>query len=533
MNTILTRVYLANRSKENAAKEGAKTALQEQFKRDIHFLLRRLADPDFARLVGRTLDYTRSGTKKRGIVVERNMKLLARFILEDIAAKSDARWATSEHIMPHSTYAPVGAPVKANHSHADVRSYSRYHELISEFSELLYTRAEIKRAFQGKKFALGRRVEDRRPRVIGTPFSDSQQLPPDIHLLVLMMFKEKWPKNEVIPFLKRATWQIGGTMRLIIADTVEMRKMHLFETYIASLMLELGLSRPPKNGEVDDGRRYLGLVSQILYIQTRTLAELHWFRGLASHRQHALIYTEPTTLLHFDQSSANDCITEAKRWLGSDHNVVFRLMDALEPLVWTNQVPFAAELFRSSLELLQLSDEDKANCLHHLAMVYRLEEKPNLQRSALEEAATLWQQLGGHPGDEAVELAYLAELSRSGRDFHSYESLKSRSEQLASSDQLTLTRRAYITFFLADCADAYEDFVWELKILENGLRIAVKDKSLLGHFEFFDQCINDIKLYGKRGPEWGEGRVPSPPQVRSEAMDGVFSAMYDDPDFGN
>jgi hypothetical protein len=88
MTTILLRIYLAyHKTKGDQSDVDSKRAVTEQFRRDMHFLVRRLADPEFARYLNERLDYTKGSTKKRGIVVEKNINLLAEWILEDIAAK--------------------------------------------------------------------------------------------------------------------------------------------------------------------------------------------------------------------------------------------------------------------------------------------------------------------------------------------------------------------------------------------------------------------------------------------------------------
>jgi hypothetical protein len=87
--------------------------------------------------------------------------------------------------------------------------------------------------------------------------------------------------------------------------------------------------------------------------------------------------------------------------------------------------------------------------------------------------------------------------------------------------------------YLAECAEIYGDVSLGLLLLEKGLPIAAKDESLLKYFEYFDQCISDLKLQGRRGPDVGDGRVRRPPEIRTEPMSGVFEVAIDDPYFGN
>ena len=526
---ILVRVYLAQRAREAKADGDEKKALHEQFQRDIHFTVRRLADMECSRLIGRKLDYTRRGSKKRGTIVERNVKLLGRFVLEDVAAKAQKKWITAEKMFPHSPPVPIDTAQPVVVDRVDPRSNDRFHELINEFPEIVYTREEVRAMFQGKKFARGRRVESKKERVVGTPYSATPSSKPELSLVVLLMSKDRWPKEEAMDFLTRAVYQMDWVTRMDVSDVVEVKKQILFQAYVKGVMAELGLlpKLPP-----DQIQAFVRFVASAIYGQATMLAEMHWFRSLSVDRQKALIWREPQVVKPLGSPGAKECVREARTWLGSAHAVHFALGRAFEPLVWTQQGQTAVELFKACLGL-DLSEEGRANCLHSLAHCYRIIGQTPQMKEALLSAARVLETIGGHPGDLATELAYLAELARIEGDRVGYMSLRTRADTLAQSDEITIVRRTWIAFFMADAADIYEDVDWELEILDRGQRLAIKDERLKQHFEYFEQCITDLKFYGKRGPEDGEGRVQAPAETPREEMSGVMYFVIDDPDAAN
>jgi hypothetical protein len=183
--------------------------------------------------------------------------------------------------------------------------------------------------------------------------------------------------------------------------------------------------------------------------------------------------------------------------------------------------------------LLKLGEEQRALTLENLANSYRCQEKIESQRETLEKSLDIWKKLGGHPGDQACDYAYLAEIARTTGDYSKYSELRDLVEKLALSEELTLLRRANVLLYIADCAEIYADYSWESIILEKGEKLTMKDKQLKNFFEFFEQCIQDLNLNGKRGPEKGLDRIERPPMFRSEALSGVFEVVFHDPDFGN
>jgi hypothetical protein len=76
---------------------------------------------------------------------------------------------------------------------------------------------------------------------------------------------------------------------------------------------------------------------------------------------------------------------------------------------------------------------------------------------------------------------------------------------------------------LADCADGYGDMKWEKQLFERALKSIGDASEMEDYFLYMNQCLNDITIMQKRGPERGFGRVPHPPEWKVNRVSPFFS----------
>jgi hypothetical protein len=201
----------------------------------------------------------------------------------------------------------------------------------------LYTRGELERKFKGRKFAEERRTQNRKERVIATPFSSPQTLDPEVFVYVMIeAFRHEFQGEAFRKFLMQAVTQIAETDRIEETNSIEIRKLSLFQKRIHESIRKHNLI--PKKVFVEGIEREVSpslerLVGKLLYAQTRILAEIHWFRGLSSESQDELIHREPQYLKPLNSRVAKESILELQNYVQDDLTVYFNLQHAIEPLL--------------------------------------------------------------------------------------------------------------------------------------------------------------------------------------------------------
>ena len=79
----------------------------------------------------------------------------------------------------------------------------------------------------------------------------------------------------------------------------------------------------------------------------------------------------------------------------------------------------------------------------------------------------------------------------------------------------------------------HQDTQWEKRLYELGLVLSGNDASLEDFAFFFNQCLNDLEAFGKRGPEGGPGRFAPPKEWDERRPSPSFKMTFVDPDAGN
>jgi hypothetical protein len=189
-------------------------------------------------------------------------------------------------------------------------------------------------------------------------------------------------------------------------------------------------------------------------------------------------------------------------------------------------------LTQECLKQLDLSDDSKALAFFNIAMSYQQMENYGLMLKWLDKAKLLWEQIGDHPGDIAEIYGYIAEYWRL-RDYEKYLGNRRKAEELLKSEILTRRRKAFHFLFLSNCAYMSKDKEWERRLYELGLLVSGDENSLEDFAFFFNQCLNDLKVYGARGPEAGPGRYAQPNEWGESVLSPSFKVTFLDPNGGN
>jgi hypothetical protein len=184
------------------------------------------------------------------------------------------------------------------------------------------------------------------------------------------------------------------------------------------------------------------------------------------------------------------------------------------------------------LQQLDLSEDSKALVTFNVAMSYQQMQNYKLMIRWLDQAKFLWEKIGGHTGDLADVHGYIAEYWRP-LDRKKYMSNRNRAEELLNSDILTKRRRAFHYLFLSNCACMFKDKQWEKRLYELGLMVSGSDENLEDFAFFFNQCINDLKYHGARGPEGGPGRYAQPKDWGEDISSPSFKMTFLEPRGGN
>lgn len=530
IGTILTRWFFIHQAKKGEADETGKGVLHDQYEREWRFMIRRMGEPGFAHYVSARLDYTKSNAKKRsGKVVGKRMSMLAEIIIEDIARESSKQFLTANQLVPHTIHQAPGEDTKPP---SRTPKYDRFHELVNEFKELLSTSEEAGLAFRGKKFAAGRRVDDRRERVITTPFSSPTGVDKAENTASFIGWLLSRPETRTLGYNvgrfigegAAQTAAVGVVEK--VADPIEMRKIMAFQADIRSLMAKHHLKLPTITEDSGPGadREAMRFISCVLYDQVRPMIELYWFRGLRQDRQEELIGMKPMPLRPVTKKIARECLSLLREWLGDPHRALFTAMGAAQSLRLLSMPSSAENLILEAPESLDIGKVDRAYCLHALAISRSWDGKPDEPVKTMKVAIKQWDLDVETAWGAAIEYAYLAELALREMKGVEYEDFKRKAETIAFDSRFTPRQRATATLWVADCAEEFSDVSWEGRVLERGLRITVKEPELLNFFEYFDYSLNELRLRGCRPRNLGEGMVPKP-RTRPEEISGVLLAL--------
>jgi len=338
-------------------------------------------------------------------------------------------------------------------------------------------------------------------------------------------------------------FQAKNHWRFKACDPDDLAKLFAYHQDVKMIIGDISRSLEENDVAFKTGRPYAilqefldkGTLVQMLFEEVRFLVELRWFRAKSSKRQLALLFHAPEEI-RYTRNDARAAVSKSMEWF-EQSDIVFQHVSigamAYSSLSRTPVPKVGAWLMLECLKQLKLSDEVTALCHHNLAMSYRELHKPKLMTRALNRSLEIWSKLGGHPGDEAVELAYLAEQFRTQGKLDKYQDYRSKANGLAQSEVLTERRRAYQYLALSDCAYIYDDRNWEETLLKEGLKVSAEDDSLTDLFLYFGQCIDDMKKGLHRGSEGGYGRVPHPPEWESRIISPFFQATELDLYYGN
>jgi len=546
MNTIWFRYW---KSHEEIGKTLTGKAIKEhqrKFKKEVHFLIRRSCDLEFHQYLNRRLDYTKEKGRKEGLVIRKHMRELSRFILLDIIIQKEGKFLTTQELLSKDQdiyMHRIGTnddyyKTKLQRNEDEYQlSYGHLHRIINEYyPELLTTRIELKARLGKRKYDNDRKIDDHRERIVETQFSLNEKVPPGIFELVVAraMQKEATPK-----FLKQMHFQANLMSKFMMCDPIDLAKLLLFKDDIYEIIDELGVnpfnydkSSSEKDTFIDSG--LFNYFVQSLFHQIRALVELRWFREKSERIQNKLIYREPQ-FPKYRRKDAKKAVCLASKWF-SHPEMVVQIME-LAALTYSRylrkELPkVGLWLNQECLLQLTLNDEWKAHVLYNLAIGHFENGQERLMMIRMKESASLFEQLGNHPGDEADAYGYIAEYWRT-RNTERYLFYREKTEGLIKSPILTNRRKAFHYLFLSNCALSNQDKLWEKRLYELGLILCGNDDLLEDFALFFNQCLNDLEIHGQRGPETGIGRFPPPSELDETITSPSFKMIIIDPDSGN
>src|SRR5207245_1541207 len=139
---------------------------------------------------------------------------------------------------------------------------------------------------------------------------------------------------------------------------------------------------------------------------------LKWFSRKSADQQRKVLEMNDVRSLRFTYSEedAREAVKNSMTWF-DDPGFVFRIMVAASvALVEVGMAGAAIYLMRECEGQLKLTGDQRALCRHNVGMDYRELGDTASATVALEKALNSWKEIGEHPGDEAIEHAYLAEL---------------------------------------------------------------------------------------------------------------------------
>ncbi len=524
MNTIWFRYWTHYEEKGKTLTGDAVTNHIEKFKREVHFLVRSSCDLEFHQYLNRTLDYTKEKGRKDGLVINKHMRELTRFIILDKMYQQRGKFLTTREILPNDY---------DSEDSQDPLSYGHLHRMVNEYyPELLTTRIELRERLGKRKYDNDRKIEDHRARIVETQFSLPEKIPPGIFNLVVAraMRKDATPK-----FLEQMNFQANMMSKFMMSDPIYLAKLVMFRDDVIELIDELGENPfidPQDPKEVSDFNinSYNYLV-QMLFHQIRTLVELRWFKEKTESTQLKLIYREPK-YPKYRKKDAKKAVSMASIWFEKPELVV-QIM-GISSLAYDRNIrklspKIGLWLFKECLVQLDLSDEWKAHVMYNLGMAHLQLGHERLMLRRLQESANLFEKVGGHPGDEADAYGYIAAYWRT-RNQDKYQFYRDKAETRIMSPILSKRRQMAHIKLLSDCAYIHKDRIWEKRLYELGLKLSGYDSSLEDYAMWFNQCLTDLEILGERGPERGFGRYQTPEELESIQRSPAFYGTVLDPD---
>lgn len=547
MNTIWFRYWTNYEEKGKSLSGEAVEEHQRRFKREVHFLVKNFCDLEFHQYLNKRLDYTKENGRKDGAVIRRHMRELARFILLDKLRQRAGRFVTTRDIIPPKNCSPfwwretvAGHEGKKLSSVEDTEhlSYGHLLRMVNDYyPELLTKRIELRGRMGRRKFSNGRRIDDHRKRIIETPFSKEEKIPPGIFELVVA----RAMRQDATPdFLKRMHLQAGEVAKSMICNRVDLAKLLAFREDVLKIIDDLGtnpfIDKVEKN-EKQESFTESGIFDyliQTLFLQVRTLVELRWFREKSERIQDSIIFREPR-LPKYHRKDAKKVVNLSLQWFKNPEGVLELMgIAALSYIRYLKKsMPqVGLWLMQECLQQLNLPDDSKALTYYNIAMSYQQAEQHRLMLMWLRKSLWLWERIGDHPGDEADIHGYMAEYWRLQNN-EKYLFHRNKAEELVKSSILTERRKAFHYLFLANCACMFQDREWEKRLYEFGLLVSAKSDDLEDFTLYFNQCLSDLDTFGARGPEGGSGRFAAPQDWSESISSPSFKMTFVDPDVGN
>jgi hypothetical protein len=549
MNSIWFR-YWANYEEKGKTLNGETSREhQKKFEREVQFLVRGSCDLEFHQYLNKRLDYTKEKGRKEGLVVRRHIRELTRFILSDKLRQKDGRFATTQDILSSKKDNSLWWRENANDRKDKKRScdedteqlsYGHLHRMVNEYyPELVTTRIELRGRLGKRKYLNGRKIDDHRERIVETQFSQVEKIPPGIfELVVARAMREKaTPK-----FLKQMHYQADEVAKLMICDPIDLAKLVAFRDDVLKIIDELSANPFTDEKKAEKQKAFtesdiFNYLIESLFLQVRALVELRWFKEKSERVQDNLIFREPQ-LPKYNRVDAKKAVNLSLQWFREPESVLALmefaaltysryLREAMPKIgqvgLWLNQ---------ECLLQLDLPDHWKANAYYNVAIGYWEIGQQRLMLRWLRESLSIYARIGGHPGDEADAYGYVAEYWRL-RDSKKYVFNRNKAEELVKNGTLTKRRKAFHYLFLSNCALMHQDVQWEKRLYELGLVLSGNDASLEDFAFFFNQCLNDLEAFGKRGPEGGPGRFAPPKEWDERRPSPSFKMTFVDPDAGN
>ena len=526
MNTIWFRYWTHYEEKGKKLTGDEKKKHINKFKREVHFLVRRSCDLEFHQYLNRILDYTKEIGRKDGLVINKHMRELTRYVLLDKIQEKHGKFLTTRDILLKSGY--------ESEDYQEQLSYGHLHRIVNKYyPELLTTRIELRGRLGKRKYDNDRKIEDHRERIVETQFTLPEKVPPGIFNLVVVraMQKDATPR-----FLEQMNFQANMMSKFMMSDPIDLAKLVVFRDDVLELIDEIGdnpFIDPNDSEEVGDffDSRLFNYLVQDLFHQIRVLVELRWFREKTESVQNKLIYREPR-YPKYRKKDAIKAVSMGLKWFGRPELVV--QIVGISSLAYDKYYREISPktglwLFKQCLGQLDLSDEWKAHVLYNLGMAHLQLKQERLMLRRLRASANVFEKVGGHPGDEADAYGYIAEYWRT-RDRDKYLFYRDKAEKLVKSSILTKRRQALHYKLLSDCAYIHQDKNWEKRLYELGLKHCGNDTSLEDYALWFNQCLSDLEIIGERGPERGPGRYQPPEELESIQYSPSFQTTILDPD---
>jgi hypothetical protein len=515
---------------------------RERFKREVQFLIRSSCDPDFHNFLNKRLNYTKEDGRKYGLVARKHVMELTRFILLDKLLQDRGKFVT---IRDRNIITPKNNGVtskskqnKEANGEADLqyKSYGHLLRIVNHYyPELLTRRKELRQRIGRRKLSGGRRIGDHRERIVETQFSKEEKLPPGIFDLIVARAMRQDATDD---FYRRMHMQAEETAKSMICNPIDLAQLLTFKDDLHKIIDEIG-ANPFHYEAENDGKPHLlnesdfRILIQMLFIQVRTLVRLRWFREKSERLQNKIIFKEPR-ITQYRKKDAKKAVSLSLQWFKNPESVIKALGIAALSYIRFMKEPqpqVGLWLIQECLQQLTLSDAEKALAYYNIAMIYQQANQHRLMMKWLRKSLQLWEQVGGHPGDEADIYAYMAEYWRL-KDNEKYISNRNKAEELLGSDTLTHRRKAFHYLFFANCACMFNDKYWEKRLYELGL-ISAKDGFLEDFANYFNQCIQDFQTFGQRGPQGGLGRYEAPEDYGERISSSSFKTWFLNPDSDN